>query len=206
MKSPIAVLALLFTIPIHLSAGKPNVEFGPDGVTFLDVQPGTRVAWISLTRTRVASHTELRIDRGIEVARPSKSAVVTRAGADQSRSIWAVASVDEDLAGTAVAPGYSVSPSPIEVNAAAGAATIAVVSPEVELMYVRPKGGAWFISATDGGVGDTDLQQNTVITISLQSLERVQGNPHPPASTAVGDVILMINPRSNRTSVMKVTQ
>jgi hypothetical protein len=206
MKFQIAALALLITIPIHLSAGKPNVEFGPSGVTFLNVQPGTKVAWMSLTRTHVASHTELRIDRGIEVAKPSRSAVVTRAGADQARSIWAVASVDEDIAGTAVVPGYSASPSSISVVATAGSGTIAVVSPEVELMYVRPKGGAWFISATDGGLGDTDLQQNTVITISLQSMERVQGNPHPPAVTAAGDVILMIDPRSNRTTVMKVTQ
>ncbi len=206
MKFRIVVLALLIMVAICVFAGQPNVEFGPDGVTILNVQPGTKVAWVSLTRTRVANHTELRVDRGIEVATPSKKAAIARAGADKSRSIWVMAAVDEDLAGSAVAPGYSKSPSPIGVVAVAGSGTFVVISPEVELLYVRPQGGAWFISAMDGGLGDQDRVQNTTITVSLESLEKVQGNPHPPNVTEAGDLILMIDPRSHRTSVVKVTQ
>lgn len=206
MKLRIVVLALLATVTNYAFGGNPNVEFGPDGITILNVQPGTKVAWMSLTRSRVASHTLVRIDRGIEVAKPSRKAAVARVGADKSRSIWVIAAVDEDLAGAAISPGYSSSPSSIDVVAAVGSGTFAVISPEVELMYVRPKSGAWFLSATDGGLGDLDRVQDTTITISLQSLEKVQGNPHPPEATAPGDLILMIDPRSNRTTVIKVSQ
>jgi len=206
MKIRIVVLALLSIVASYGFAGAPKVEFGPDGVAILNLKPGTKVAWMSLTRTNVSYHSTVRIDRGIEVAKQSKKADVTRAGADQSRSLWLVAAVDEDIAGTAIAPGYSASPSPIDVVAAPGSATIAVASPEVELMYVRPNGSAWFISATDGGLGDQDHAQDTVITISLQSLAKVQGNPHPPQTTAAGDTILMIDPRSNRMTVVKVAQ
>lgn len=205
MKLHLAFIALLSAIAIDAYCAKPNLEFGPGGVTILDVQPGTKIAWMSLTRTRIANHASVRIDRGIDVATQSKKAVIARAGADQSRSLWVLAAVDEDLAGAATAPTYGGSPFPIDVTAPAGSATISVVSPEVELVYVRPKGGAWFISATDGGIGDVDHVQNTVVTIALDSLERLQGNPHPPDVTAPGDIILMIDPRTNRTSVVKVS-
>jgi hypothetical protein len=187
-------------------AGKPAVQFGPDGVSVLNVRPGTKIAWISLTRVREAHHTTLRIDRGIEVAQPSRKAAIARPGADRSRALWVVAAIEEDVAGNAIAPGYSISPSPIDITAPVSSATIRVVSSEVELLYVRPQGGAWFISATDGGIGDGDAVQDTVITISLESLVQTQGNPQPPSTTAAGDTILMIDPRSNRTTVVRVGQ
>lgn len=199
-------LALAVTLAASAFAGQPNLEFGPDEVTILDLQPGTKVAWMSLTRTRVANHALIRIDRGIEVAKPSNKAAVARVDADKSRSIWVVAAIDEDVAGSANAPRYSSSPFPIAIRAAAGSSTIHVISPAVELMYVRPKRGAWFISATDGGLGDSDGVQDTTISISLTSLETVQGNPQPPVTAAPDDLILMIDPRSNRTTVSRVRQ
>lgn len=198
------LFALLITCATCIFAARPNVQFGPEGVTVFDVRPGTKVAWISLTRTRVAEHTSLRIDRGVEVATPSKKAVIARPDADKSRALWVVAAIDDDIAGVVTSPRYSGSQIPIAVTSAPGSDTISITSPEIELMYVRPNGGAWFIRASDGGLGDADGRQDTLISVPLQSLERVQGNPHPPDSLHAGDMILMLDPRGNRTAVIKV--
>jgi hypothetical protein len=206
MKFRDGVLLLLALTAISASGAAPNVAFGPDGLTVLDVTPGTKVAWMSLTRSTVANHTSIRVDRGVEAAMPSNGAAIARSGAEQAHAIWVIAAIDDDVAGTAISPGYSASPSPVPVIAAADASTISVVSPEVELLYVRPQGGAWFLSATNGGIGDQDHVQDTVIKISLQSLEPAEGSPNPPATTAAGDLILVIDPRSNRTAVVKVGQ
>ena len=205
-KSQVLSFALLLAFVAPVYSATPNVEFSPDGVTVLNVRPGAKVEWISLTRTPVANHSRLRIDRGIAVANASRKANVIRAGADQSRSLWVVAGIDDEIAGSAIPAGYASSPIPIHAVAKVGSATITVTSPEVELMYVRPKRGAWFVSAADGGLNDLDGQHDASIVISMQNLERVEGNPHPPDASDAGDLLLMIDPRTNRIAVVKVVQ
>lgn len=207
MKLRNLLLTVLSGLALHALAQQPDIRFGPGGVTMLNVEPGTQVAWMSLTRTRSENHSVVRIDRGIQVATSARKADVARPGADQSRSLWVMAAIDrDDLAGSAISPKYSISPDPVPIAAATGSATLVVASPEIELMYVRPRRGAWFISATDGARGDVDRTPDAAITIALESFEKVQGNPHPPETIAAGDLILVIDPRSNRTAIIRVAQ
>lgn len=204
--STLRIITLLITIAAIAQdvASSSNVVFTPDGVTVSDLKPGTKLAWLALTRERVGHHSVLHTFRGFEIATPAGAIPIGRRGADRSRSLWLLASVDGEFATTSVPPGYSASSMPMEVVATVGATAVTIATPAVEMLYVRPRGGAWFLSAADGGTADSDSSKDTVITVSLQSLKPFQGNPHPPDAVAEGDLILMIDPFDNRMSVVKV--
>jgi len=200
------IITLLITIAAFAQdlASSSNVVFTPEGVTVSQLKPGTKLAWLALTRERVGHHSVLHTFRGFEIATPAGAIPIGRRGADRSRSLWLLASVDGEFATSSVPPGYSASSMPMESVAMADATAITVDAPAVELLYVRPRGGAWFLSAADGGTADADSRKDAVLTLALQSLQPFQGNPNPPASVAEGDLILMIDPLDNRMSVVKV--
>lgn len=183
-------------------------SFGPTGMSISNVEPGARVVWMTLTRERVANHSKLRIQRGLEVAAANGKVVFTRTGADASHTIWLAAAIDdeESLALDATSPGYSKSTFSISTSAVANATGITVESREAEIIYVRRQVGAWFLSAMDGGLGDQDGDLNTVIAIPLQSLQPFAGNPGPPTAVAAGDIILILDPYSNRTAMRMVSE
>lgn len=205
MKLRIATLILPLAVATYVSAAVPSLSFGPAGVTMANLQPGTRVAWMSLTRTPASAyHSRIELDRGIGIAEQTSLAAFPKAAADTTRSLWVVAAIEQDIAGAVASPAYKASPSAIAVTATNGANTISVVSPSVELMLVRPNVGAWYVGATDGAGNDQDDLQNTTIAISLQSLQALDEGDGPPATIANGDVILLIDPRRSRTAVVKV--
>jgi hypothetical protein len=183
-------------------------SFGPTGVSLSDVAPGARVAWMTLTRERVANHARLRIQRGLEVADSGGTVAIAQVGAYESPSICLATAVDgaESRTLNVASPGFEKSVSSINAVALAGATGITVESRQVEIIYVRRQVGAWFIAAMDGGLGDQDGDQNAVITIPLQSLQPFDGNPSAPTSVATGDIILILDPYSNRTSMRTVSE
>jgi hypothetical protein len=212
MKPGTAILLLLALTARPVAAGdllsNGTPSFGPTGMSLSNVQPGARVAWMSLTRERVASHSRLQIQRGLAVADTHGRIGIPRPGVDSSHSIWLAAAIDDEegLAFDATSPGYSKSASSIGTGAVVDATGITVESREAEIIYVRRQVGAWFLSAMDGGLGDQDGDQNAVITISLQSLQPFAGNPGPPTVVAEGDVILILDPYSNRAAMQMVSE
>jgi hypothetical protein len=212
MKQGTVVLLLFVLLARPVAAAElpsnTSPSFGSTGMSLSDVQPGARVAWMTLTRERVAYHSKLRIQRGLEVADASGTVAIAQPGVDESRSLWLAAAIDDTagLALDAASPGYAKSVSPIHTVAAVGATGITIESRQVEIIYVRRNVGAWFLSAMDGELGDQDDNRNAVITISMQSLEPFEGNPSPPASVAAGDIILILDPYNNRTSMLTVSQ
>ena len=168
------------------------------------MKPGTKIAWMALTRERVGNHGRLTISRGLEVATPAGNVAIGRPGVDRSRSVWVMAAIDEALTVSTIPPGYEISPFPIEAQAIAGAERITITSPSIELLYVRRHGSAWFFTASDGGPADADGEQNTRITVALESLKALHGNASPPKTVGQGDVLLMIDPVSNRSSTVEV--
>lgn len=122
MKSGKSVLLLLALTAIPAIAAdlasNANASFGPMGMSLSEVEPGARVAWMTLTRERVANHSRLRIRRGLEVADQDGTVAIAQAGADESRSIWLAAAIDdtEGLALDSTSPGYSKSTSSIDLT------------------------------------------------------------------------------------------
>lgn len=200
------MVAALALCAVQLRADAPELTFGSSEVTFANVAAGTRVAWISVTRIPEDHHSLVTVERGVEVGQGRQKAKVSRADADTTRSLWLVAAIDEDVAGAAVSPAYVASATPIEVTAISGASTISVISPEVELLYVRPNVGAWCTSARDGARNDQDEERNAVIVVDLQSLTALGGDEELPETIEEGDTILILDPRASRTTVVQVSE
>jgi hypothetical protein len=173
-----------------------------------DVQPGARVAWMTLTREPVGNHYRLRIQRGLQTADSNGQVFVAQGGADEACTLWLAAAVDGQQLVTlnVAADSYSSSTETVPHAAVIGATAITIESRQAEVIYVRRQVGAWFLSAMNGGLGDQDGAQNTVITIPLSSLQPFPGNPSAPASVQHGDLILVLDPYLNRTSMSRVSQ
>jgi hypothetical protein len=185
-----------------------NGSLSASGLSMFDVQPGARVAWMTLTREPVGNHYRLRIQRGVQTADGNGEVFITQDGADEARTLWLAAAVDGQQLVTldAAAEGYDSSSEPVPSAAVIGATAITIESRQAEVIYVRRQVGAWFLSAMNGGLDDQDGAQDTVITIPLSSLQPFPGNPSAPTSVAHGDLVLVIDPYLNRTSMSRVSQ
>jgi hypothetical protein len=213
VRAAITRLAVL-AVPVSVVTGvafaaanvrPPKVEFGPNGVTVGEVRPGTRVAWMAMLRDRRGYQTRVRIRRGFGPATPNSAFAIAQEAADTTRGMWVVADVDAGTSVHAASPVMTTSGRPIRVRAGAGAAVVEIDSFAVEVLYVRPRGGAWTYSVLDGGGRDADQRQNGTIVMPLEALAPLKGNPHAPAATAAGDLILIIDPRGVRSASVEVT-
>ena len=208
-----ATTLFLFALLVIPAAAEDLVSNGSgnflsNGLSMLDVQPGVQVAWMTLTREPVGNHYRLRLQRGLHTADGNGEVFIAQGGADEARMLWLAAAVNGQQSVTlnVAAEGYSSSSDPISRVAVIGATAFTLESRQAEVIYVRRQVGAWFLSAMDGGLGDQDGTQNTVITIPLSSLQPFPGNPSAPASVQNGDLVLIIDPYLNRTSMSRVSQ
>ncbi|HYC87847.1 MAG TPA: hypothetical protein VEO54_01445, partial [Thermoanaerobaculia bacterium] len=139
------------TLALHSlhAAGKgtpPSVAFGRSGVTVAGLKPGTRLAWLAMVREPRRHYAATRIVRGFAPATPGSSFAIDYENADTSRSLWVVADVDNGVTAEAKPAGTIVSQHAIPIQAAAGKSAITIASGTVEVLYVRPRGGAWTFS------------------------------------------------------------
>jgi len=183
-----------------------DLTFGERGVTVRAERPGSRMAWLAMIVERRDYHDVVRIIRGFGPATPDSTFTIARDAAKESRAVWAVADVDGAMTIQRFSPGTRTSPHPISVDALAGDAQVTVRSAAIELLYVRPRAGAWTFHAADGGGRDADAMQNGSITVPLASLKPLEGSGQAPASVEPGDLILMIDPRLMRASTVEVTR
>lgn len=204
MRRKIAIM-LLLAVVVGIAINASEVKFGKDGLTVAGLRPGTRIAWLALTRERIDNHGRLTVSRGIGVATPAGVVSIGRDKADTSRSIWAFATTDDsDLAIATVSPAYSATSRSIDVVAKPGDGRFTVVAPSVEIVYVGRRNGVWYATAADGGSMDADQSSDASITFSLDSLQHMFGPAKPPARISAGDVILIIDTRSNRKRAYEV--
>ena len=59
-------------------------------------------------------------------------------------------------------------------------------------------------AAADGSESDADGKADGWITVRLTSMRPLEGNPHPPATTAAGDLILLVEPGEMRSAAIEV--
>jgi hypothetical protein len=202
----VVVTSLLLAYAGGLGAQQPAVQFGPGGVTVGGMKPGTRIAWMAMTRKRVGYHIEVEVLRGVDVVTPNGSQFVEMAGADLAHTIWTVADISNGKASRAKPPAYSHSERPVPISATAGADHFTVDAPVAEVMYVRPRFGVWSFGAHDGTALDTDATLDGTIRVALTSLVAYKGNPHPPERVEPGDIILVLNTQQARAGQLEVAE
>ncbi|HEY0157369.1 MAG TPA: hypothetical protein VGF28_08805 [Thermoanaerobaculia bacterium] len=182
----------------------PRVSFGPGGVTVGDLKPGTHVAWMAVIREPRNFHVATRILRGYGPATPNSDFAIAHEAADEASGIWTVVDVDSGSAVHTKPETMVMSRRPIRIEAISGETSVRIGSNAVEVLYVRPRRGAWTFSGADGGGLDADGEQNGAVVMRLQSLQRLKGNPEPPGAVEGGDLVLVIDPRRLRTATFEV--
>ena len=187
-------------------AGGPVLSFGPGGVTFEGLRPGTQVAWMALVRMPVRDHVGVRLIRGSGPATPSGSLTVEHPGADHAQAIWAAVDLESGSGVRVAAPTFQHSRQTVPIAAIPGQSAFVVGAPSVSIMYVRPRKGIWAVDVADGAAGDADRMQDGQIVIALSGMVRDQGNPHPPEYVEPGDLIIAIDGKQLRTGQLEVAR
>ena len=152
------ILALILTAASTFSAyaDPPSLEFRSTGIQVNGMRPGTRVVWLAMLRDRIRERPRVTMQRGLEPVTPNGELTV-ESGLDASQSMWIVAAVDQDVVLRQSAPGYPVSPTPIEAQVSPGTNTLRIRSGTISLTYVRRHGaGVWVFAAADGSELDSD--------------------------------------------------
>jgi hypothetical protein len=63
-----------------------------------------------------------------------------------------------------------------------------------QMLIVRPKNGAWEVSAAEGGRTDADRSQNGKLSLSVEDATPIGSSGPPPKRLRNGDVIAVIDP------------
>jgi hypothetical protein len=75
----------------------------------------------------------------------------------------------------------------------------------VEVLLVRPRVGVWRASAGDGAASDDDGTRDGQTSISFANMQSVEGAPSAPTQLALGDTIVVVNPRNLEFSATQMT-
>jgi hypothetical protein len=156
-----------------------------------------------MVREYVRSVPQLRIVRGLEPA-TGRGELSLGKGFDPSCSVWAVGGIDEPMTVVRSGARCGMSAEPIKVIAQSGADRITVHSSIVFGHYLGRKNSAWRFSLRDGSDLDGDGTVNGEIVIALSAMGKLQGSPHPPASIAVGDTLLLLDSDRMRAAAIEV--
>jgi hypothetical protein len=198
-----ALMALLLVVSAE-AGSKPQVVFKKDGIRVKAKKGRSNIVWLAVVRDRPNDVARVRVPKGTVVANDFGDADVTLEKAHELRGIWLVADVDEGAAGF-VSPALQTSnPGVISVDARKGLNGVAVTAPDVVVMFVRPRVGAWTFSVTDGSPADGDRAQNGVVVVPLSSLVSFEGKKKPPAVTEPGDLVLAVDRRWMRVGEVEV--
>lgn len=203
MKLAVFVTVLLAALPVV--ADPPSIDFGPSGLTVRGLKGNGKIAWLGMIRERVGSHTRVRFERGTKHATAGVVAIA-EAGADHSASIWAVVDAADGGAAHSAAPRFRHAAQQIDIVAPVGTATIAVESAMVELLYVRPGVGVWRFGTGDGSDLDADLLSNGVVVMPLSALRSIDDDLAPPTVVERRDVLIVMDPTSNRITRLVVSK
>lgn len=75
-----------------------------------------------------------------------------------------------------------------------------------DLLLVRPGEGAWHVTAIDGGPKDEDHTQNGETSMAFDTLSEVKKNGKPPHALKRGDVIVAVEARTFRYTIIRVKE
>jgi len=205
MTKLLGMLCMTLAVSLIATADTPTLQVASGGMTLSDVAPGTTIVWLAIVLDRENYAEKVTISRGSGVASSNRNLQVPAPVEGSTNAIWAVSTIDGEAALASTTPGMSASTRPIDVSAGVGQTTFAVVGARPELLYVR-NGKAWVFSGADGGAKDGDGAADGTTTVSLAAMSSFYGDQQPPATIAAGDLILLIDFPTRRSSAIRVTQ
>jgi hypothetical protein len=204
-RSKWVLICLILAISTAAGGAPPQIQFAAGGATLTDVQPGTSIAWMALVLDRANYQEKVKVFRGVDVATQGRTLKIAAPNDRSGNAIWTFATVDADIALTAATPSLNASTRAVEVEATEGATSLVIKGARSEVLFVR-RGAAWTFSGADGGPKDADNSADGRITMTLNALASLHGNRPAPQAIEKGDLILVIDFTTRRSSAIRVSR
>jgi hypothetical protein len=190
-------------------SSKLEVTFEETSVVVSGVEPGSRVAWISLASV---PHRYWVRDVRREGIGEADAAGIARIELEEEvppRSVWGVVDLADGAMAWAAPEGFSLrvrSGDDEVLGSDEGSRRNRVFARGVglELLAVRPRGnevadqeaGAWGLTVFDGSSSDLDRAPNGGVAVALDQGRPVADSASPPRELRAGDLVLGIDPNS----------
>lgn len=189
-----SLVLLLFAIASSATAA-PAITFESHAVIATGVTPGGTTAWFAVSHE--ASRYPARISRNASVLADEGDGMVRLDLPHEIpvSSVWIVADVETGETTVAAPAGFKVKSSTLPAAAlrhrASGIAPhVQLDVDEVEVLYVRPRIGAW---STRSGRA-----------LALHSMEPLGDSPAPPDDFAANDMIVVVDPFAMTVRTLRV--
>lgn len=116
-------------------------------------------------------------------------------------SVWCVVDLETGRFSVTVPDGFprkerAIGSEELQVSPEGGVRTLRDDRGYVEVLLVRPRVGAWHMSAGDGAASDADAARDGFTAVEFATMEPVGNSPQPPASLEPGDLVIVVNPRN----------
>lgn len=191
-------LSAVFFLALPLAA-QPSLVAEDTVVAASDLTPNGRIVWFGLVRDL-----DGWVPRFNHFLREATSDAAGRAElelppSELASAVWAVVDVASgNFAAARPDEAETVAmPLPADSWQAGGEESDRLVAARrrLDLLLVRPGGGAWGAAVGDGGPLDLDQQSDGVLTAAVDSLEAISPETaEAPARGAAGDLLLAIDP------------
>ncbi len=191
-------LSAVFFLTLPLAA-QPSLVAVSSAVSAGGLTPNGRIVWFGLVRDLDDWVPRLNHFRQEATADAEGQAELELQVAGPATAVWAVVDVASGAFASA-RPDEAESPAaPLPAGSwqAGGEEADQVVASRsrLDLLLVRPGGGAWGASVGDGGALDLDQQSDGVLTTAVDRLSPVgPETAEAPARGATGDLLLAIDP------------
>ena len=186
-------MALLVLCTGAGARGETVLMFHDGNPTVAEATPGGRVALQGVGREQNGFVTFVRRFSQVVEDHDRDGVVEGRADWDAAMpAVWAAADIDAARVVLAVPAGQALVERPERTAVLSEERTITIVGRVVDLMLVQPGEGAWVAAIADGGAGDLDGQQDTVVTVGASSFLAEDGQPPDPLRP--GDAVVVVDP------------
>lgn len=181
------------------ASSPPELVFEPEAVVARGLSPGAEVIFHGVTREhggffwRVVQTREVVLTDALGEAR-----LELPAGEVGPLSVWTVvdpATGDFSLGTPAGSTAREV-PFPADGLARTEAGlwwALRTRYERLEVLYVRPGEGAWWLTAIDGGSGDDDRREDSSLRASLEEARPLWGAEAPSPGFRPGDVVVAVS-------------
>lgn len=189
-------LSFLFVLLAPAAVAAPEMHFDGNRIAISGVTPKGSVYAYGLSREAMGTYSNV-VPREILLHDADGDGIVvwTLERDIPLRSIWLAVDMASGAPAVATTPGYTATRIALsERNVKQDLTRLAFDADLIELVVVRPGGGAWRALAGRNGPADlnTDPDQTTV---ALESLEPKAGtSAAAPRSLRRGDVVLILDP------------
>lgn len=190
-------------VPVPLgkaASAAPELAFETHALVASGLAPGAEVVFHGVGREHQAYFWRLVQTREPVMADATGTARLELPEEDRvpPRSLWTV--VDPATGELAIGspPGFTPEEIPFPARglgeSEAGAwRTLRTDFQAMEILYVRPGSGAWYLVAVEGSASDDDLQEDSTLTVRLEDAEVLWGSEPAPRGLAPGDLVVAVS-------------